>query len=344
MSLNKTNKLLDSPIFPFIVNVTLCMHLVSDETGTPTRSLRKSTEKSEMPDKSSSFRATVIAASFINKLHAPIAARKGGKSPFKEDNALWVGDLEYISSIRRPRKSVADMTHQRNLYRAKSDLHRLDPISPLPNFGSMTSLRVDTPRSKHRDNVEELLVLPTLTNEHSNESIPSQETEISPKLVRKVSRDKKTYDRHRKVSSSNVDLQKPQNIEPELKKSPRLSRKGSLENRIRTKSSIDRRHSFHHAPKSNLDISKPEAVDTEKTETVHGKNKKSNEESGDKQHKRKSSLKKKKDIQEGQTISEKPKKISFAELDDALPVRTGSLKERKSSVSSRPRSSSTGSS
>nr|XP_022286273.1 uncharacterized protein LOC111099158 [Crassostrea virginica] len=81
-----------------------------DETGTPTRSLRRSTEKSEMPDKSSSFRATVIAASFINKLHAPIAARKGGKSPFKEgDNALWVGDLEYISSIRRPRKSVADM-------------------------------------------------------------------------------------------------------------------------------------------------------------------------------------------------------------------------------------------
>lgn len=310
------------------------------ETDSPTRSLRRC-DRNDSPNKSSSFRATVIAASFINKLHAPIAARKGGKSPFLEgDDALWVGDLEYIHSIRRPRKSVADMNHQRTIFRAKSDVHRIDASTPSSNFGSMVSLRGESPRFRHRDDFEELHGLPIVAHEHNGESVSTQETEVSPKLIRKTSRDKKGCEKQRKVSSSTVDLRKPLTVETEIKKSPRLLRKGSLENKTKVKSGVERSHSFHHAPKCRQEVTKPGNVNTTKPDSVDSP-KSTKEDIVEKPHKRKSSLKKKKD--DSGTVAEKPKKISFADLDDSIPQRTRSLRERKTAMSGRPRSSSTGS-
>lgn len=314
--------------------------LFSVETDSPTRSLRRC-DRNDSPNKSSSFRATVIAASFINKLHAPIAARKGGKSPFLDgDDALWVGDLEYIHSIRRPRKSVADMNHQRTIFRAKSDVHRIDASTPSSNFGSMVSLRGESPRFRHRDNFEELHGLPIVAHEHNGESVSTQETEVSPKLIRKTSRDKKGCEKQRKVSSSTVDLRKPLTVETEIKKSPRLLRKGSLENKTKVKSGVERSHSFHHAPKCRQEVTKPGNVNTTKPDSVDSP-KSTKEDIVEKPHKRKSSLKKKKD--DSGTVAEKPKKISFADLDDSIPQRTRSLRERKTAMSGRPRSSSTGS-
>lgn len=328
-------------IFSYHLKTIIFIILFSDETDSPTRSLRRC-DRNDSPNKSSSFRATVIAASFINKLHAPIAARKGGKSPFLEgDNALWVGDLEYIPSIRRPRKSVADMNHQRTLFRAKSDVHRIDASTPSSNFGSMVSLRGESPRFKHRDNFEELHSLPIVAHEHNDESISAQETEVSPKLIRKTSRDIKGCEKPRKISSSTIDLRKPLTVETETKKSPRLLRKGSLENKTKVKSGVERSHSFHHGPKCRQEVSKQGTVNIITKPDLVDSQKPTKEDIVEKPPKRKSSLKKKKD--DSGAVAEKPKKISFADLDDSIPQRTRSLRERKTAMSGRPRSSSTGS-
>ncbi|XP_061163750.1 uncharacterized protein LOC133172892 [Saccostrea echinata] len=281
-----------------------------DETGSPPRVTNKS-DSNDQPNKSSKFRATVIAASFINKLHAPIAARKGGKSPFKEgDNALWVGDPEYISSIRRPRKSITDMNHQKNIYRAKSDLHRFEVNNPSSQSGSTVNLRGETPRSKHRDNVGELHI----TSNTSPDEIISQEIETSPKFIRKLSKERQTFE---KTHSNAI-------FGAELNKSPR-SRRGSLEKCTRAKSNVERNQLCSRRSKSRQDLPKSDDTDGQKLLSV-----------GEKTQTRKSSLKKKKEDNDATT--DRPKKISFA--DESIPKRSGSLKERKAAVSGRPRSSS----
>ncbi|XP_062584376.1 uncharacterized protein LOC134246117 [Saccostrea cucullata] len=296
-------------ILPKYGSPTRLKNKARDETGSPPRTSNKS-DSDDLQNKSSTFRATVIAASFINKLHAPIAARKGGKSPFKGgDNAIWVGDPEYISSIRRPRKSITDMNHQKSIYRAKSDLHRFEGLNPSSQSGSTVNVRGETPRSKHRDSPGELHIPSNTSSEEKN----SKQTETSPKFIRKLSKDRQTFEKNPSNDS----------VGTESRRSPR-ARRGSLEKCARAKSNAERNQLSTRRSKSRQDLTKSDDADGQKFF------------SGEKTHSRKSSLKKKKE--ENDATTDKPKKISFA--DDSLPKRSGSLKEKKTSVSGRPRSSS----
>jgi hypothetical protein len=205
------------------------------------------------------------------------------------------------------------MNHQWNFYRAKSDIHRGDISAPSSEFGSMVSVRGESPRSNHKDNIEELLVLPVTYPDDNNDPVLLRETETSPKLVRKLSKDKKAFEKNHKEATA--------------AKSPRMTRRGSTEG---DKTSVELSHASIDVSKRRQELPKSDHVE-KRGSTPRG-------DKSEKQHVRKSSLKKKKD--DCEKTSEKPKKISFAE--DSVPQRSGSLKERKPGGHGRPRSSSTG--
>lgn len=219
------------------------------------------------------------------------------------------------------------MNHQRNFYRTKSDLHRFDVGTP-SDFGSVVSVRGESPRS----NAEELLILPVTNPEDNHDSIGSREKETSPKLVRKLSKDKKGLEKNHKETSTST----------EVKKSPRLARECSSEG---AKSSVERSLSFTNVSKRRQELHKSDNIETrrsnprgDQSDNIETRRSTPRADKSEKHHVRKSSLKKKKN--DNETSTEKAKKISFAE--DSLPQRSRSLKERKNVGVGRPRSSSTG--
>lgn len=85
--------------------------------------------------KSSGIRTTLLAASFISKLRSPFQ-RKTGALLEAEPEESWSDHWEATSSIRRPRKTVAEQNQHRMLQRAKSDLHCFNPTGPTTTANS----------------------------------------------------------------------------------------------------------------------------------------------------------------------------------------------------------------
>ncbi|KAK3106643.1 hypothetical protein FSP39_024346 [Pinctada imbricata] len=177
----------------------------------------------------SPIRTTVLAYSFINKLRAPIAARKSSSSQDQGpliDNNMWVGDPEYISSIRRPRKTVAELNHHKSLKRAKSDLWLRSELSR-----STSSLRPESPRLR-KISADELMGRASELRKGSLENIDiachsekrktsrenktTSNREMSPNISPRMSRtgsfktDKKQSEKKKKQDSTDEDLK--QNI------------------------------------------------------------------------------------------------------------------------------------
>ena len=311
---------------------------------------RKSLEYEDLDNNNESkstpspIRTTMLAYSFINKLKAPINARKLSNAQEQGpliDNNMWVGDPEYISSVRRPRKSVAEQNHSKALLRrAKSEIW-IRPDTALSR--STPSLRPESPRIRKRSAEEPSGKL----NESFNNTVESQDRG-SPVLKRKNSREKKTS------GVTNTDISP--NISPRMRRTSLL--KGNDKRALERKHSggkmdindnernmisveisdysisndcpsVDNNETVEkskHARKGSIKDNKTDSKETFLSETQP-------------EPKRKSSLKKKKasetsiisDKAEGGTVDteaehKRSRKISFA---DQPKARHSSLKERK---------------